>query len=189
MNEKKHLLTMTALDLFYKNGINSVGINEVLKASGVAKKTLYNHFVSKDALIIATLEYRHNVFLHWLKQSLANSTTNEDLVRYLFNALTRWFNNEVPELTSFNGCFFINATAECVGQSEEVITYCRFHKAQVRQLIASHMQIIDAQLLDMICLLKEGAITSAYVSQDLQAAQKCLPWLMSYMKKSAIEHQ
>ena len=48
MNDKKKLLIDTALHLFYENGINSVGINEILKVSGVAKKTMYNHFKSKD---------------------------------------------------------------------------------------------------------------------------------------------
>ena len=52
MSNKRELLTKTALDLFYKNGINSVGINEILKVSGVAKKTLYNYFGSKEELVL-----------------------------------------------------------------------------------------------------------------------------------------
>ncbi|MDF4603837.1 TetR/AcrR family transcriptional regulator, partial [Vibrio parahaemolyticus] len=55
MNKKKQLLIDTALSLFYKQGINSIGINEVLKVSGVAKRTLYSHFESKEALILAAL--------------------------------------------------------------------------------------------------------------------------------------
>ena len=44
MSKKRELLLNTALDLFYRQGINSIGINEVIKVSGVAKKTLYNRY-------------------------------------------------------------------------------------------------------------------------------------------------
>ena len=62
MTNKKQQLTDTALKLFYEKGINSVGINEVLKVSGIAKKTLYNHFSSKEELVLATLEQRDHTF-------------------------------------------------------------------------------------------------------------------------------
>ncbi|WP_299666825.1 TetR/AcrR family transcriptional regulator [uncultured Psychromonas sp.] len=56
MNKKRQLLIDTALSLFYKKGINTIGINEILQVSGVAKNTLYNHFSSKEELILAALE-------------------------------------------------------------------------------------------------------------------------------------
>ena len=42
--DKKEQLVATAFNLFYKYGIHAVGINRVLEESGIAKKTLYNHF-------------------------------------------------------------------------------------------------------------------------------------------------
>jgi AcrR family transcriptional regulator len=182
MNDKKQLLVNTALNLFYKKGINSVGINEVLQASGIAKKTLYNHFSSKEALIIATLEFRHSIFLHWLDKRVADTATNKEFVTALFDALTHWFNNQVPELTDFRGCFFINTAAEFTGQSVEVMEYCRMHKVKVRALMAKNMPVEDESLLDMICVLKEGAITTAYVSKELQVAEQCLAWVLSSMQ-------
>ena len=55
--DKKEQLVATAFNLFYKYGIHAVGINRVLEESGIAKKTLYNHFSSKEDLIAATVEY------------------------------------------------------------------------------------------------------------------------------------
>ncbi|MBF4438000.1 TetR/AcrR family transcriptional regulator, partial [Vibrio cholerae] len=66
MNPKRQLLIDTALNLFYKNGINSIGINEVISVSGIAKRTLYSHFESKEALILAALQKRHEIFTFWL---------------------------------------------------------------------------------------------------------------------------
>jgi AcrR family transcriptional regulator len=176
MNEKKQLLVITALDLFYKNGINSVGINEILKASGIAKKTLYKHFESKDKLIIATLAQRHSTFIDWLQSCVEHSTTNKDFVREFFNALTLWFNNKVAVLVDFRGCYFINTAAECALQSENIFQFCQQHKENVRAMLKENMPVFDEPLLDLICMLKEGAIASAFVSRDLNAADKCIGW-------------
>ena len=186
-SDKRQLLIDTALNLFYQQGINSVGINEVLTTSGVAKKTLYNHFNSKEELIIAALDSRHQHFLTWLDNELKLVPLGQpaDLtfavtVR-LFNALTAWFNNRVPGLSPFNGCFFINATAECSRLYPAVRASCQRHKQQVRQLLQQHLQSQDQQLLNLLCTLKEGAIVSDQVHQDLQAAEKCIPIMQTYL--------
>lgn len=181
MNDKKQRLIDTALQLFYESGVNSVGINEVLKVSGVAKKTLYNHFKSKEDLIIATLKARDHVFLEWLEAALQDAQTNTDIVTRLFHALAAWFHNEVPQLSRFRGCFFINTAAEFSGQNSDIPLYCRQHKHQVRQLIQRHMPTEDEDLLNMICFLKEGAIISAFVNQDSNAANQCLALLLKYL--------
>ena len=49
MDKRTHII-LTALSLFYQKGIHSVGINEIISVAGVAKKTMYHHFVSKDEL-------------------------------------------------------------------------------------------------------------------------------------------
>ncbi|MHC6803822.1 TetR/AcrR family transcriptional regulator, partial [Vibrio antiquarius] len=91
MNKKKQLLIDTALSLFYKQGINSIGINEVLKVSGVAKRTLYSHFESKEALILAALEQRHQIFMAWLEEKLSSAQSSTDVIDQLFTALNGWF--------------------------------------------------------------------------------------------------
>lgn len=175
MNEKRRLLLDTAFRLFYENGINGVGINEILAVSGIAKKTLYSHFASKDELVIATLQERDTVFLTWLDSELKNSNTNSEVVHHLFAALTRWFNNDVPELTDFRGCYFIKTSGQCADRQSPVFRYCMEHKQKVRALIARYLSGADELLLDQLCLMKEGAIVTAYLTHDLHAVEKCLP--------------
>jgi AcrR family transcriptional regulator len=55
----------TASELFYYKGIQHVGINEVIAASGVAKRTLYRWFPSKDLLIEAVMNYRAAQWIRW----------------------------------------------------------------------------------------------------------------------------
>jgi AcrR family transcriptional regulator len=48
----------TAYELFSRNGIRAVGVDAIIDRSGVARMTLYRHFGSKDALVLAFLERR-----------------------------------------------------------------------------------------------------------------------------------
>ncbi|PHR85330.1 MAG: TetR family transcriptional regulator [Colwellia sp.] len=174
MSKKRQQLIDTALQLFYQRGINSVGINEILAVSGVAKKTLYNHFTSKEELVLATLKQRNDNFITWLDMSLKETNSDIEVVNKLFNGLFAWFSNSAIELGNFRGCFFINTSAEFSDPTSNISQYCRDHKLQVRQLIAQYLSQSNTELLDTICVLKEGAISMAYVNHDLSMPAKCI---------------
>ncbi|SEF94098.1 TetR/AcrR family transcriptional regulator [Vibrio hangzhouensis] len=181
MSQKRQLLIDTALELFYQNGINSIGINEVLSSSGVAKRTLYKHFKSKDELIFAALQQRHDAFVHWLEGKLSGSTSDQETIRRLFGALESWFENEEPDLGSFRGCFFINTSAEFSDLESEIFRFCHYHKQQVRHLINAHLSTENHALVDAICLMKEGAIVTAHLSGNgREVVAKCLAVLDTF---------
>ena len=180
MNKKRKLLIDTSLSLIYSNGINSIGINEILKISGVAKQTLYSHFESKESLILATLEQRHMNFIEWLEIKLQGADSNEKVIIRLFTALESWFTNSEPMLGDFRGCFFINSSAEFSNKSSDISLFCKRHKHKVREIIRLHMTKENPFLLDAICIMKEGAITSAYVTGDYSSAMKCVQILTRY---------
>lgn len=171
MLDKRQQLLETALSLFYANGVQAVGINEVLKVSGVAKKTLYHHYSSKDALVLAALETRDERFTDWFESLIAGSKSNQELAERMFQGLSDWFNNKVERLDTFRGCFFINTSAEFSDPDSEISVYCKAHKQRIRDIIAKHMVEKDDVLLDSLCYLKEGAIVMAYVAQDKHAAE------------------
>lgn len=181
MSVKKKLLINTAMNMFYKHGIHAVGINEVLKESGVAKKTLYHHFKSKDQLIVATLIQRDKNFIEWFDNSLMEVTPGKAALLHAFTALDSWFKSETESMGEYRGCFFVNASAEFNGKNSEISAQCRKHKLQVRELIYLHVKIIchstsnANELTDAICVIKEGCINTALVQQDLNIAKKMLP--------------
>src|ERR1035437_6658165 len=55
MNER---ILETADRLFYLRGIRAVGVDTIAAEIGISKRTLYNHFPAKDALISAYLARR-----------------------------------------------------------------------------------------------------------------------------------
>jgi len=180
-NSKKLALVKTAMALFYRKGIHAVGINEVLKVSGIAKKTLYHHFSSKDDLILACLHYRDEMFIRWFTQQLDAVPAGKAALLAVFDALDSWFNNRSPAMGEFNGCFFINASAEYSREDSLIFAACRQHKIRVREIIKTHVDSFEAdedksrQLTDSLCLLKEGAITTAKVQAKPSAARDIKP--------------
>lgn len=97
-----------ASELFYQKGFQNVGINEVIAASEVAKRTFYRHFSSKDRLMLEVMRYRAQEWLQWFEDSLErpDSTPKEKLLRS-FDVLGEWYAQ--PD---FRGCPFINAVLE-----------------------------------------------------------------------------
>ncbi|WP_319554124.1 TetR/AcrR family transcriptional regulator [uncultured Vibrio sp.] len=173
MDKKKHLAE-TALELFYQSGVASIGVNEVSNKSQVSKRTLYKYFKTKDSLILETLRLRHKRFCRWLNAQLIDSSSNEQLIERLFEGLDRWFCNMEPQLGDFRGCYFINTSAEFTDHTHPISVMCKEHKDEVRHIIKKHLPEANDTLLTLLCLLKEGAITSAFVNHDTNAAMKAL---------------
>lgn len=127
--ENRNNIIVTAHDLFYKNSYRAVGVEWVANAAGITKKTLYSHFPSKMDLIIATLEYRDEVYLKWLQCQAELCIEKEGLDRIfpkLLEILSIWIDRH-----GFHGCMFINALAEFEGQSELVEKVVVRHKRRL----------------------------------------------------------
>lgn len=174
--DKQEVLVRTAFKLFYQQGIHAVGVNLVLSESGIAKRTLYNYFPSKDDLIEATVRYRDHEYYAWLNERLASVPSGKPALLELFDALDDWFNSRVANLEHFNGCFFINASAEFGDRENAIHKACAEHKAKVTDLIKSHvMEFCEpnelvAEITNLVVMLKEGAISIAHVQGRLNSA-------------------
>ena len=99
----------TSYELFSRRGIRAVGIDELIGRAGVAKATLYRHFPSKDALVIAFLERRERRWtIGWVeKEARRRASSPEDQLLAIFDAFDEWFRRE-----DFEACSFINVLLE-----------------------------------------------------------------------------
>jgi AcrR family transcriptional regulator len=100
-------LLAAADELFYSEGVHTVGIDRVIERAGVAKATLYSAFGSKDELIRAYLERRHEARVERITGHLANYDTPRERLLGVFDLLAQSF-----ALPGFQGCAFVNASAE-----------------------------------------------------------------------------
>src|ERR1700677_4378268 len=89
----------TAGRLFYGQGIRAIGVDTIAAEIGISKRTLYNHFPSKDALIAAYLERR-------FVPPRASDKPPAEQILATFDALERRFSAK-----DFRGCPFVNAVA------------------------------------------------------------------------------
>ena len=105
-SERRAHLVDTALRLFARGGYHATGIDAVLAASGVAKKTLYHHFPSKDDLIVAYLEEANQQFWNWFEAALGQGSPREQLLA-LFEGV-----GQLALSPSCYGCTFQHAAAD-----------------------------------------------------------------------------
>lgn len=174
--DKRQQLVTTAFKLFYFQSVHGVGINQILQESAIAKKTLYHHFASKYELVEAVVRYRDEVFYQWLSERVNALPVGREGICGLFRALDDWFNQRVPQLCEFRGCFFINVSAEFTEPSHPVHQLCALHKQRVASLIEQQVSALGLPkaktqyLVTAIGLLKEGAIVSAQLKGDTQSA-------------------
>jgi AcrR family transcriptional regulator len=105
---RERVLT-ASYELFRRQGTSSVGIDAVVKFSGVAKTSLYRHFHSKQELIAAFLERREQLWtVDWLKsETCRRATSPADRLLAIFDVFSDWFQSE-----DFDGCSFINVLLE-----------------------------------------------------------------------------
>lgn len=89
--ETRQRILASAYLLFYREGFQRSGVDAVAEAAGVTKRTLYNHFPSRDALIAAVLEAQAELagaeIRRWCRKG---SETPEELVGDIFAALRKW---------------------------------------------------------------------------------------------------
>jgi AcrR family transcriptional regulator len=96
-----------ASELFYAEGVQSVGIERVIERAGVAKATLYNTFGSKEALVRAYLEAQHADTVGRLTTAIAAARTPRDRIVAVFAAQA-----ELYSRPDFRGCAFVAASSE-----------------------------------------------------------------------------
>jgi AcrR family transcriptional regulator len=165
-------IVAVATRLFYARGIRAVGVDLVIAESGVAKTTLYKHFRSKDELIAECLHRLDDRYFRWFEQEV-ETRTSDPLGRLaaLFDVLDDWF-----QRPDFRGCAFINASVELADRDHPAGAAIANHKRRSRDLIARLAREAGLEdprtVSDHLMLLMEGAIITALVEDDWQAARR-----------------
>ena len=180
-SDPKQKLLDTASDLFYKQGYNTTGINQILEESGAAKASLYMHYGSKDELGIA---YLQNARKDWFANLHAHNSlysTNKEKLLGCFDFLEK---NMIAN--DFIGCKFINMLSEIGNSNESMRAEILAHKSKLRSLFKALGEDVfmgdDAINTDLPYLLFEGAIVESKIYKNpwpIQAAKAIINALIN----------
>lgn len=159
-----------ASELFYQKGIQHVGINEVIAASGVAKRTLYRWFPSKDLLIEAVMTHRAAQWIRWFETAVSeHGNTPKERLLATFDVLREWYASP-----NFRGCPFINAVLEIADASHKAHHVSINLRESIRQIIvrlAAEAGVKDPDFFSrQYLLLIGGASLMATIEQSPEGA-------------------
>jgi AcrR family transcriptional regulator len=161
-------LLASADELFYREGVHTVGIDRIIEHAGVAKATLYNTFGSKDELVKAFLRGRHASTADRIMQALQRYRTPRTRLLGVFDVLGQIFAD--PD---FHGCAFVSATSETHGNGvEEAAAEYRNWVRSLFTELAERAGVRSAKILaHQLHLLYDGASLSAGMDGDSRAAE------------------
>jgi len=153
----------TADRLFYLRGIRAVGVDTIAAEIGISKRTLYNHFPSKNELIAAYLKRR------FLAAPASDKPPAEQILG-TFDSLERRFASK-----DFRGCPFVNAVAE-LGAEDKLVKKIAIAFKESRRLwfrdLLIQLGVADADgLATQLTLLVDGSIAQDLVRDDPSMAR------------------
>jgi AcrR family transcriptional regulator len=159
----KERILETADRLFYLRGIRAVGVDTIAAEIGISKRTLYNHFPSKDELIAAYLERRFT-------RAPASDKPPVEQILGTFDRLERGFASK-----GFRGCPFVNAVAELGAGDHSVrkiaVAFKESRRIWFRDLL-KQLGVADPEgLATQLTLLVDGSIAQDLVRNDPSMAR------------------
>lgn len=149
-------LLAAAGDLFYEHGVRAVGVDLIAETAGTTKKTLYDRFGSKDALVTLYLLHRAH---RWREHLLARLTAPDPLL--VLDVLQEWMGEQS------RGCAFVNAHAELGGTDHPALPVIRAEKAWMRALFDALTG--DPDLGAHVHLVYEGTLVVVTAGADRSA--------------------
>jgi AcrR family transcriptional regulator len=161
-----------AYELFSRQGIRAVGIDAIVEQSGVARMTLYRHFPSKDALVLAFLNLREERWTKdWLEHEVEQRAADPgERLLAIFDVFDTWFQRD-----DFEGCSFVNVLLEISEPAHPLHRASADHLAGIRDFVASlaaAANIVDPEhFARQWHILMKGSIVAAGEG-DHQAARR-----------------
>ncbi|WP_212004798.1 TetR/AcrR family transcriptional regulator [Chitinophaga sp. HK235] len=162
-----------ATKLFYHQGFNQTGINQIIAEANIAIGSLYNHFPSKNDLLLAYLKKQEDEWFEGLEKfSEGANHPKERILRFVD------FRIEQQQQSDFSGCPFIKIIAEIGTQDRKVQQLVEDHKYRQRMLLHGLFRQLDYDgpmdkklLADNFFLMVEGATVNSTISRNIQALE------------------
>ena len=154
--------------LFYHNGYNQTGINQIIEEAHVAKASMYQHFRSKEDIAAVYLRQRHYTWMGDLDKFVAGQKTPMDKIIASFDFLQEWLIE-----VNFIGCGFQNIITDLPDDHKKIRDEVQFHKTElhhwIKNLLREDDQIDQStadSLSNEIIVVVEGSIILSQIQKD-----------------------
>lgn len=152
-----------AMRVFYRHGFHASSLDDIQKEGGISRMTLYNHFKSKDELVVAAMRRRDEIFRNRLMKFVeASGRSARDRLLAVFDFHEDWFTGK-----EFCGCMFINASAEFSAAESAPRRLAAEHKQEIVRYLRALCEEAGTgdpeDVAERLNILLEGAIVTARV--------------------------
>lgn len=170
-SDTRERLIRVGHDLFYEHGFQAIGLDRILDEVGVTKTTFYNHFESKDALVVEALRWHDawwkDEFSRLLRKHGGESPRGRLLA--IFDAL-----DEVMNQPGYKGCIFINVAVQYPMCTDPAHVEAAAHKRSMQDVLSELAGFAGADdpkaFAEEMTLVMEGA----YISEQVLGDPRCI---------------
>jgi AcrR family transcriptional regulator len=174
----------TADELFYREGVHTVGVDRIIREAKVTKATFYKYYRSKDALIVVYVQARDKVARDFVNGLEARYDTPEKRLR----AIVTEISNQVVR-SGFHGCPFINAAAQFTEPTHPVRVAVTAHRdwygAAVEDLFRGMGHARPGDAADDFFLSRDGAFAGANLGDPIAAHTALLRAIQRVLDETA----
>jgi len=161
-------LLAAADELFYAEGVHTVGIDRIIEHAGVAKATLYSAFGSKDELVAAYLYGRLGARQRRIDKKLAGIEDPRERILAIYDAL-----GDAMRENNYRGCAFARASAEShpgAAVARQIDASRAWLHGLFRDLAAELGAVEPDRLAKQLVLLYDGVTNASLLDRDPEAA-------------------
>ncbi|NJB36959.1 TetR/AcrR family transcriptional regulator [Croceivirga sp. JEA036] len=167
-NIKEHI-TATAGQLFYTQGYNQTGINEIIAKSNIAKATLYHHFKSKEDICLTYLKDKQDVFMSDLKDYVSQRQDSKQQLVAIFDYL-----RDVYREQPFHGDWGLKILSEITKKDERIWQLIQAQKKEllfflgeiVGRTVANVSKAETEKISGAIYMLFQSAMMETYLHEN-----------------------
>jgi AcrR family transcriptional regulator len=163
-------LLQTAHDLFYRDGFHTVGLDRIIGEVGVTKTTFYNHFQSKDDLMLEVLQMHDRWWRQTFREKLQEygGDTPRGQILAAFDVV-----DETVRGADYNGCIFINVAVQFPMLHDPAHRAAAEHKAAMASIfreLAGYAGANDpAKFAEDYSLVLEGTYITQQITGEMRA--------------------
>ena len=172
-SDTRERIVAAAYGLFYRKGFARVGVDSIAAAAGLTKRTLYNHFTSKDALLAAVLERQQEQAAAQIRgwsEGAADAASPAAFLAAIFAALEAWARQRRWQGSGFSRLAM--ELADLPGHPARKAA--RAHKKAVESWLAEELARRGAgrpeEMARAVALLLEGSLSLMLIHGDTRYA-------------------